>query len=161
MYAYCLFCETNRCSTIADLINRNFVCRCISPQIIQRKWIKGIPTEELHNWLPGYIFVYSEEKINLHFPISGIIRYLGNGELTGNDLKFAEMIYRRNGIMGSIILVREGDRCVVADPAWNEIQGKVVKIDSGRKRCCVEYKFDEISRTIWVGYEMIRPDSEK
>ena len=25
----------------------------------------------------------------------------------------------------------------------------------------VEYKFDEISRTIWVGYEMIRPASEK
>lgn len=158
MYAYCLFCETNRCSAIADLISRNFHCYCLSPQIIQRKWVKGIPTEESHDWLPGYIFLYSEEKIHPQFPISGIIRCLGNGELAGNDLKFAEMLYQRNGVMGMIALIQEGDRCIVADPAWHDVQGKVVKIDSERKRCCVEFLFDEIKRTIWVGYEMIRPN---
>ena len=40
------------------------------------------------------------------------------------------------------------------------IQGKVVKMDFGRKRCCIEFEFDEVRRTIWVGYEMVRKDPE-
>ncbi len=161
MYAYCLFCDTNRCSMIADLISRNFQCRCISPRIIQRKWVKGVPTEESHSWLPGYIFLYSEEKINPHFPVGGIIRCLGNGELSGNDLQFAEMLYRRNGVLGSVSVIQEGDRCTVADPAWKEIQGKVIRMDHGRKRCCIEFRFDGIARTVWIGYEMVHPDLQR
>ena len=148
MYAYCLFCETNRCSTIANLISSNFNCHCISPQIIQRKWVEGVPTEESHNWLPGYIFIYSEEKIIPHFPINGIIRWLGNGELAGNDLEFAKMLYQRNGIIGNVSIAQEGDYCVIADPSWQGMHGRIIKMDRGRKRCCVEFTFDKIKRTL-------------
>lgn len=159
MYAYCLFCETNRCKTIADLISHNFNCLCISPQIIQRKWVEGVPTEETHDWLPGYIFLYSEEKITPRFPIDGIIRWLGKGELAGHDLQFAEMLYQRNGIIGNVFIVQEGDLCIIADPSWRDLRGKIIKMDRGRKRCCVEYEFDGIIRTIWIGYEMIIKDN--
>lgn len=159
MYAYCLFCETNRCGIIADLISRHFDCCCISPQIIQRKWIKGIPTEESHDWLPGYIFLYSIEKINPRFPINGIIRCLGNGELTGTDLQFAEMLYQKNGVMGNVQIIQEGNLCIIADPSWQGLNGRIIKVDRGRKRCNVEFEFDGISRTIWIGYEMIQVDT--
>ncbi len=155
-YAYCLFCETNRCGIIADLISRNYGCRCISPQIIQRKWIKGVPNDESHDWLPGYIFLYSEEKMNPRFPISGIIRCLGNEALTGNNLQFAEMLYQKGGVMGSVSVMQEGDFCTIADPSWQGLNGKIIKLDRGRKRCCVEFDFDGITRTIWIGYDMIR-----
>lgn len=159
MHTYCLFCETNRCSAIADLISRNFNCHCISPKIIQRKWVEGVPTEESHDWLPGYIFLYSEEKINPYFPISGIIRWLGNGELIGNDLQFAEILYQRDGIIGNIVVAQEEDLCVIADSSWRDMQGRIIKMDRGRKRCCVEFEFDGIVRTIWVGYEMVEKDN--
>ncbi len=159
MNAYCLFCKTNRCATIADLISRNFSCHCISPKIIQRKWVKGISTEESHDWLPGYIFLYSEKKIIPHFPINGIIRWLGNGELTGNDLEFAKMLYQRDGVIGTVSIAKEGDLCIITDPSWLDLHGKIIKMDRGRKRCCVEFEFDGIIRMAWIGYEMTKQDS--
>ena len=159
MYAYCLFCETQRCKTIAEYINKTHEYQCLYPQIIQRKWVKGIPAEENHDWLPGYLFLYSEQKIRPRFDISGIIRCLGNGELTGQDLRFAEMIYRKNGIIGCVSLVQEGDRCRILDPAWQEITGKVIKMDRGRRRCCIEYEFDGTVRTIWAGYDILKQES--
>ena len=155
LYAYCLFCETQRCRIIADFISKNYGYHCLSPQIIQRKWIKGISTEEKHDWLPGYLFLYSDEKIVPRFEISGIIRCLGNKELSGQDLAFAEMIFHRNGIIGNIPLIREKDRYIVSDPAWGKVSGRVIKIDRERKRCCVEYEFDGIVRTLWAGYEYL------
>ena len=46
VHAYCLFCETQRCRIIAEYINRNYSYLCFLPQIIQRKWVKGVPKEE-------------------------------------------------------------------------------------------------------------------
>ena len=154
VYAYCLFCETQRCRLIAEYISTNYGHGCISPQIIQRKWVKGIPTEENHDWLPGYVFLYTEEPVQPHFDISGIIRCLGNGELKGQDLAFAEMIYKQNGIIGNIPLIREGELCRINDPAWEEMQGRIIRMDHGRKRCCVEFEFDGARQTVWAGYEI-------
>ncbi len=160
VYAYCLFCETQRCRPIAEYISRNYGYQCISPKIIQRKWIKSEMTAESHDWLPGYIFLYTEELIMPHFYINGIIRCLGNRELSGMDLSFAEMIYRLHGVMGTVSLVREGDYCKINDPAWKEMNGKVIKMDHGRKRCCIEFEFDGIRRTVWAGYEIIETQQQ-
>ena len=159
MFAFCLFCETQRCKTIAEYINRNYGYICISPQIIQRKWIKGVPREESHYSLPGYLFLYTEDAVLPHFGIDGIVRFLGNGPLAGQDLAFAEMLYRRDGIIGIVPLIAEGERCRINDPAWEDIHGTVIKMDRGRKRCCVEYEFDNVKRAIWVGYEIIVKDN--
>ena len=161
VFAYCLFCETQRCRLIAEFITRRYGYKCFSPQVIQRKWIKGIPMEERHDWLPGYVFLYTNEEITPRFDISGIIRCLGNGGLIGNDLTFAEMLFHRNGILGQVSLLQEGDHCFVADPSWKGIQGTVIKMDRGRKRCCLEFSFDGIRRTIWVGYELLEPNKDK
>ncbi len=154
MYAYCLFCETQRCRMIADYISRNYGYQCISPKIIQRKWIKGIPTEEAHDWLPGYLFVYVQERITPRFNVGGIIRCLGNQELCGQDLAFAEMIRQRKGVIGNVILVYKGARCRINDPAWDGIPGRVIKMDRGRQRCCVQFEFDGTTHTVWVGFEI-------
>lgn len=158
VYAYCLFCETQRCNIISEYIMKNYGYQCLSPQIVQRKWVKGVPVDENHDWLPGYLFIFSDQKISTKFEISGIIRCLGNGELNGQDLRFAEMIRCRNGIMGTVPLIQEGKKCRISDPAWERMSGKVIKLDRGRKRCCIEYSFDGIVRTIWVGYEILEPE---
>ena len=160
-HAYCLFCESQKCKTIAQLIERNYDIRCISPEIIQRKWTKGIPEEKHHPWLPGYIFLYTEEHLEKVPRISGIIRLLGNGELRNEDLAFATMLQERNGILGTLQLIEEGQHCMISDPLWQQMEGKVVKIDRGRRRCCVEFTFDNILRTVWLGYELINPIKEE
>ena len=102
MHAYCLFCETQSCGKIATIIEKDFGFQCIFPQIVQRKWIKGIQTVEMHDWLPGYLFLSAEQQVLTLPRVTGIIRCLGNGELTGGDLEFARMIQRKRGIMGSV-----------------------------------------------------------
>ncbi len=112
-------------------------------------------TEESHDWLPGYIFLYTDELILPRFNVVGIIRCLGNGKLSGTDLSFAEMIYRHNGVIGTVSLIQEGEQCRINDPAWKDMSGKVIKMDHSRKRCCIEFEFDGFSRTVWAGYEII------
>ena len=156
MHAYCLFCETQKCGTVAHIIETVYGVRCISPRIIQRKWVKGECREVSHDWLPGYVFLYSDQPIPARFPVSGIIRLLGNGELKGQDYIFASTLLNQNGVMGTIRLAEEGDRCYVDDPVWKPLQGTLVKVDRGRRRCCVSFEFAKQQRTVWVGYELVR-----
>ena len=157
MHAYCLFCETQKCSTIAALIEHTMGIRCFSPVIIQRKWVKGVCEEQHHQWLPGYIFFYTDTPIKEPIKLPGIIRILGNGELKGDDLAFADMLYAHNGVMGTIRLAEVGQYCTVDDPLWQRMEGKVINIDRGRKRCCIEFGFDNLKRTVWLGYDLIKP----
>ena len=90
----------------------------------------------------------------IHLPC--IIRRLGDGELQNEDKAFADMLYDHNGIMGTIHLAEVGQYCIVDDPLWKKMEGKVIKVDRGRKRCCIEFTFDQTRRTVWLGYEMIK-----
>lgn len=155
LHAYCLFCETQKCGVIALQIERMLGARCISPQIIQRKWVKGTCTEERHDWLPGYVFLYTEEPVTPFYGVGGLIRWLGGGELKDENQAFAEMLLAREGVLGAVHLAEVGDRCVIDDPQWADMQGTVVKIDRRRRRCCVEFMFDKTRRSVWVGYEMV------
>ena len=155
VYAYCLFCETQRCKTIADYISTNYGYICLPPQIIQRKWVKGVPMEIKHDWLPGYLFLYLDKPRQIRIDISGIIRYLGEGYLDGQDRIFAEMIFETKGVMGPVSLIQENGRYVIHDPVWKKLNGQITRVDRERKRCCISYEFDSMFRTIWVGYIMI------
>lgn len=155
MHAYCLFCESLRCRTIARYIESTAHVRCLVPQIVQRKWVQGVPEIVLRDWLPGYIFVYSEEPITPYFGISGIIRWLGKDELKDSDLAFAEMLLKKNGVIGEIRLAEVGDRVHVDDPAWENMHGTIIKLDRQRKRCCVAFDFDGMKRNVWIGYELV------
>ncbi len=163
MIAYCYFCETQKCATIAAIIERAFDIRCISPQIIQRKWIKGIASEEIHHLLPGYIFVYADKPLDKLIRIPGIIRRLGDekGVLRDDDLAFARMIYDHDGVIGIISLVEVSNYCTIDDPLWKNVKGKVIKVDRSRKRCCVEFSFDNNRRTVWLGYELVHAVKEE
>ncbi len=161
MHAYCLFCETQSCGIIAATIEKVYHLRCIRPQVVQLKWVKGIPFEVCHDWLPGYLFLYTEEPVVPRFRIDGIIRVLGGGELTGQDLAFAQMLHEKNGLLGTVHLAQVGDRCHVEDPSWENMHGTVIKMDRGRRRCCVAFDFDGVQRKIWVGYELIRKEESK
>ncbi len=154
MHAYCLFCETQKCKTIAQHIERTYNICCISPEIIQRKWTKGIPEEKHHDWLPGYIFLYSEELIERLPRIPGIIRLLGNSELQGTDLAFANMLRERHGTIGILQIDEINQFYTISDLLWQQMEGQIIKIDRERKRCCVEFSFDNKKRTVWVGYDI-------
>ena len=102
-------------------------------------------------------FVYGRAGFS-RIRVSGVIRVLGGGELEGTDRDFADMLYRQNGVLGTIRLAEEGDRCVIRDSIWENWHGVIMKVDRSRRRCCVEFEFDHTKRTVWVGYDMVKTD---
>lgn len=161
MNAYCLFCNTQKRKELAGQLRQRYGLRVIAPKIIQRKWIKGKPTEVVHDYLPGYLFLYSEQDI---MPLPGlsrideVYRVLGerdNGNrLTGADLAFAEMLRGCDGVIGVMKTYREGDRVKLAEGAMRGVDGEIVKLDR-RGRALVRFSFDGSAIQSWVAIDMM------
>ena len=160
MYVYCLFCVTQRCAVIAKLMEIRGVYRAFSPRIIRKQRIKGENTEKQFDLLPGYVFIYSEERLTdyqLFSGINGIIRRVGQKEdgyeLKGTDLDFAEKLLEKDGLVGSVRVCCIGDQVTLEDPLFNGCQGRVVRIDYRKERAKVEFVFDKNSCSTWISLE--------
>lgn len=57
-------------------------------------------------------------------------------------------------------MAQVGDRVKVNDPAWEGMQGEIIKLDRQRKRCCVTFDFDGQQRKVWIGYEMVETEEQ-
>ena len=89
MYVYCLFCRTQRCTRITQLMEIKGVDRAFSPKVLSRQRVKGVNLSQERDLLPGYVFLFHEERIidyNIFAGIDGIIRRVGRTE-TGYELE--------------------------------------------------------------------------
>ena len=167
MYSYCLFCNTVKSALVATAIRQKFGYIAYSPKIVQRKWIKGTCHEEIKDYLPGYVFVYTEEPITRFrelWQMEGLLRFLGrresNYQLEGDDRRFAQMLYAHDGTIGIMRTYREGDRVKLARDMMGDFEGEIIKLDKRKGRAMLQYNFDGNSYKVWVGYEMIEDDEK-
>ena len=163
MYVYCLFCVTQRCETIARLMEVRGVKRAFSPGIIRKQRKKGVNLERRFDLLPGYVFIYSEERLTDYrtfFGMDGVIRRVGRQdegyELDGPDLDFAMKLLEKDGLVGSMKVCRIGDDVKLEDSLFSECQGRVVEIDCRKERAKVEFVFDRNSCRTWVSLEDVK-----
>ncbi|MBQ6370615.1 MAG: hypothetical protein IJJ21_03425 [Firmicutes bacterium] len=164
-YIYCIYCDTMKTDTIARLIEEVLQVRCISPKIVQRYWKKGECTHRVHDYLPGYLFMYAEEPVPsvrdvLRFP--GVHRVLGEQEdghvLSGADLAFARMLSDMDGTLGIMKALQEGDKVHLADGLYHGFSGEILKLDRRKGRAQIRFTFDGSIQNVWVGYDLIKPD---
>ena len=163
MYAYCLFCVTQRCRTIAKLMEIRGADRAFSPQIIRRQRKKGENRDIRFDLLPGYVFVFSKERMTDYQQFSGmdgVIRRVGRRdegyELEGPDLDFAMKLLEKDGVVGAMKTCREGDEVVLEDPLFNGCQGRVTRIDYRKERARVDFVFDKNPCHTWVSLDIVR-----
>ena len=123
MDIFCLFCRTEKADVIARELSQHEGVTAISPQIIQRKWVKDTALEVPHHYLPGYVFVYCEHGFDRYWVIDGLIRVLGNGPLTGGDLDFALFLQEHGGVLGTVKVYQVGERLQVASGLLAGFQG--------------------------------------
>ena len=88
MYTYCLFCRTQRCQRIAQLleIRENGVQRAFSPKILSRQRKQGLNIDRERDLLPGYVFLFSDERLidyETFAGIDGVIRTKLEGDTRG------------------------------------------------------------------------------
>ena len=162
MHAYCIFCQTQKTEQIADAIEKILHIRCINAKIIQRYWRKGRQELRVHDYLPGYLFLYSEEPLEAYQDIArlqGVIRRLGSEdadyELTGSDYEFARMLYELDGTIGILKTVQVGDKVDLVRGLYQGFSGRIIRVDRRKGRCQIEFEFDGTVQNVWVGYEMI------
>ena len=172
MYAYCLFCRTQRCKIIAKLLEIRGAGRAFSPQIIRKQRKQGENVRKLFDLLPGYVFIYSEERLTdymLFYGMDGVIRRVGRTEtgyeLSGPDLDFAMKLLEKDGIVGGMKACHIGDNVTLEDPLFSGCEGRVTTVDYRKERAKVEFVFDNAKRDIWVSLaEVIHlpaPEGEK
>ena len=160
MHCYCMYCTTAKCEFVAESLTAMGFGRAIMPKIVQRKWVKGTAREEVHSYLPGYVFLYSDAPVSDFLAIrrlTDVHRILGNEadryELQGSDRAFAEMLLASDGTIGILKAYEAGDR----------VQGVITKFDRSRRRAEIEFDFDGKKQRVWCGIELItdvRKDAE-
>ena len=134
--------------------------RAFSPRIIRKQRKKGENLERRFDLMPGYVFIYSEERLTdyrIFFGMDGVIRRVGrqdNGyELEGPDLDFAMKLLEIDGLVGSVKVYRTGDKVMLEDPLFSGCRGRVVQVDFRKERAKIEFVFDGNGSSTWVSLE--------
>ena len=167
MYAYCLQCMTQRCKTIARVLEAWGFGRAFSPNIVQYQRKKGVNEEKVRDLLPGYVFLYRETPLLNPIPmfyIDGVTRILkqseGGWELEGRDYDFAMELREKDGTVGVVKMVKEGDRVRVTDPLFADYDARVVKVDYRKSRAQIAFMFDNKEFMIWTACDMLFTDDK-
>ena len=163
MYAYCLFCLTQRCKVIAKLMEIRGAYRAFSPQIIRKQRKQGENIKKQFDLLPGYVFIYSEERMTDYrefYGMDGVIRRVGRTEqgyeLEGSDYDFAMKLLEKDGIVGGMKACHLGDEVTLEDPLFNGCQGKVTRIDYRKERARVDFIFDNMACHTWISVDDVK-----
>ena len=160
-YSYCLFCETKKCKNVAASLEKHGVDRAFSPQIVRSQRKQGKNIDRLFDFLPGYVFAFTSEKIiELSIlRVSGVIRILGTMEndycLEGSDSDFAFRLLNKNGIIDPIRIINIGDQVTICDPLFSQCQGKIIKIDNRKRRANIEFIFGKMLMHCWVACDIL------
>ena len=169
MHVYCLFCRTQRCARIAQVLEARGMYRAFSPRILQKKRVQGVNEKKYTDLLPGYVFIFNEEKLDNYsafFGIDGVIRKVGPPdewyELQGPDREFALQLLERDGLVGSTRIVKTGEEVTIEDPLFANNRGMVTKIDYRKERARVDFVFEGNECHTWVSLEDVsaRPAEE-
>ena len=167
MYAYCLFCDTVKCDTVARTIMQKIPCRAFSPKQVQHTWAKGKMVDYVHDLLPGYVFVYMEnEKLDIAVlrTFQGVIRCLSSMdkefELTGTDEQFALMLLQKDGVIGKTKVYEEGQMIRICQGAFEGVETKILKVNRRNMRMQIEIPFAGRPVRTWVEYEIVKAVDE-
>ena len=162
MFIYCIFCATEKCSVIAKTATELYGCRAICPKQVQHTWSKGKMIDRVNDLLPGYVFLFFQEQVPnpaVFRSMNGVIRCLSDTakqfELTGEDEKFAMMLYRKDGIIGKTSVYQEGQRIRVCESAFEGLEAKVLKVNHRNHRILIEIPFAMRPVKTWVEYEIV------
>ena len=161
MHIYCLFYNPIKRSRLTALVKRVCGCGIIVPRIVQRKWVRGQAFEELHDFLPGYMFLYSEAPIDDPERLAGfdgVYRLLGTKQggwqLRGSDRAFAELLYENDGVIGIMKVWRDDGWLKPVAGLYGGFGSDIVKVDR-RQRALVRFFFDDRALAVWVGYDVV------
>ena len=165
MEVYCLQCVTQKCRTVAQVLEYMGVHRAFAPTVLQSERKAGSLLEKPRDLLPGYVFVFMEEKVPDSFffrePM-GVMHPLAYSqktwELHGSDLAFALELYARDGQIGTMKVLKCGDTVELLDPLFQKVCGRVSEMDIRKHRAKVTFEFGGKVWNVWISCDVTFQD---
>ena len=162
MYVYCLFCEAGKSKYVARFAEILYGCRTLAPKQIQHTWSGGQMIDRKRDLLPGYIFLFTEEKISNPASLTmmqDVIRCLRDSsqryELGGYDEQFALMLLRKDGVIGKTPVYQQGDRIRIREGVFAGLETRILKVERRASRMLVEIPFAGQAVRTWLEYEIV------
>jgi transcriptional antiterminator NusG len=120
----------------------------IVPVRILQERFRGVWEEKRKLLIPGYVFLFSREKVSFDdvrslLDVYKVLDYgTGIRELTGGDTEYAKWILSHEGVIGQSKILEEGEEIKILDGPLCDCVGKIIKLDRRKKRAWVEFDFD-------------------
>ena len=158
-HMYCLFCKTGSEKQAAAEIEKEQNVRALVAIQEKHKRIGKKYEIDRRIFLPGYLFLYTNEKLSFDTiqKINNVYRILGAQneicELNGYDRSFAEWLYLNDGIVGiSRIRVSNGILSVSSGPMRFFLK-KIVRIDKHTKNALTRISFQNREVDLWLAFD--------
>ena len=137
--------------------------RAFSPKILSKYRKEGRNMDRERDLLPGYVFLFSEERIidyEMFAGIDGVIRRVGRTEsgyeLEGADRDFAFGLLEQDGKVGALQVVAVGEPVRLEDTLFDGSEGVITKIDYRKERARVDFRFEGNACHTWVAIDGLR-----
>jgi len=160
-YVYAVFVQATKQHVVTKEMPNFFPCRAMNPILIKRKWTSGGYKEVKYSLMPGYIFLFSNERMEPArlWNLDGVLKVLqyddGAYALTEDDERLARWLARYDGTIGISKAIREGSQIQVVEGPMKDSIGKVLKIDK-RKQCAkVEFQFNDAAFYVWMNFDWV------
>jgi len=164
-YVYVVLAQAVKQHIVAHEIPKFFPCKAINPIVIKRKWTGSTYKEITYSLMPGYIFLFSNERMEPRKvrTLDGVLKVLqyddGAYALTAEDERLARWLALYDGTIGVSQAVRAGDRIQVVQGPLKDNIGRVTKVDKRRQRAKVEFQFNDTVFSAWMDFDWVETET--
>jgi len=162
MKSYCVFCKTGSEKDVARRVHTiDNRIEAIAPVCTLQEKRQGKWEQREQILLPGYVFLYAEEEmqVELRAEVSDLYKVLGYGtglrELYGMDYEYSMWIYRHQGSINTSKVLTEGRNVKVIDGPLLDGFGTIVRLDKHKRRVWIDFEFDGQKRLVALSAECV------
>lgn len=166
-YIRCLFCHTGEEQKLARQIEHLGYGQPLIPRKVKRIYRQGKWQDEEQKLLPGYVFVFSRQPVPFRSvlslpPVIRVLRYADDleGYLEGRDRSLAEFFLEKEGRIGVMEALKEGDFIRITDGLLSQYGGKVLRMDRRKQMAEIELNVAGDINRVWLSYEVIEKQTD-
>lgn len=161
LFYYCLSCRTGSENDVARDLEQRLGYTAMTPVYQKKERKQGSWYIKRYPMMRGYVFFYSARTCEFRTVsmMHGVYRVLtyddGTAELAGKDRSFAEWVYDFEGDIGISKVFMADQHIKVLEGPLSGYEGNIVKVDKRKESAMVRFTVGEITRDVWLSYELI------
>ena len=160
-YVYAVFVQAVKQHIVAHEIPKFFPCKAMNPILVRRRWKQKTYKEITYSLMPGYIFLFSNEKMEPARvrKLDGVLKVLqydeGQYALTEEDERLARWLAQYDGSIGISQAIQVGDRIQVVEGPMKDNIGKILTVNKHKRCAKVEFQFTGTVFNVWMDFDWL------